>query len=177
MYFEILRSFAANTQPLLESVKGVSKDNLPDYAIVVHGIKGSSRGINANEFGDIAESLESAAKKGDFDYISKHNPGFLKAAWKLLAGIDELLSSRNTSESKPKKEKPEREMLDKLMLACENYDMDGADKAMSELEQYEYEEGDELVFWLSENVEQMNFTDIIEKLTGLEAAGENRTGE
>ena len=173
-YFDVLRSFSANTQPLLESAKKVNAENLHDYAIVVHGIKGSSRGICANEFGDIAEKLEMAAKENDLDYVVKHNGDFIDAAWRLIADIDSVLSKSSAGDAKPKVAGPSEELLGKLLAACENYDMDGADKAVSELQKYEYESGGEMIEWLWENVEQMNFSEIVEKLS---SRGRERNGE
>ena len=60
-------------------------------------------------------------------------------------------------------------MLKKLLTACAEYDMDGVDGIMEELESCEYESGGELVLWLRENVDKMNFTQIKEKLSA--AAG------
>jgi hypothetical protein len=56
-YLGILRSFAENTRPLLESMQGVTPDTLPAYTVTVHGIKGAARGICAIEVGDRAEAL------------------------------------------------------------------------------------------------------------------------
>ena len=167
-YYEVLRSFAVNTPQLLEASKGVNEYNLSDYAIIVHGIKGSSRGIFANDFGDIAETLEMAAKGGDIKYVRKNNPLFLEAGWNLLADIDKFLVRIRPEGVKPRLEKPSGEILGKLLEACRNYDMDGADEAISELEGWEYDEGGELVVWLWENVQQMNFSKIIERLSELD---------
>ena len=167
-YFEVLRSFAVNTPQLLEGIKSVNEKNLSDYAIIVHGIKGSCRGICADDIGNIAETLELAAKGEDVGYVVKNNPLFLTAAWKLLADIDGFFEEENPKTVKPRQAKPGAEALGALLEACKDYDMDAADRAISELEKYEYDEDGELVAWLWENIQQMNFTEIIDKLTALE---------
>ena len=91
-YFEIIRSYAVNTPALLEKLEFVSRSSLESYIIDVHGIKGSSRGIGADVYADIAEALERAARLGDYAYISAHNTSFLEAGWKLLSDIDNMLS-------------------------------------------------------------------------------------
>ncbi|MCL1805370.1 MAG: ATP-binding protein [Clostridiales bacterium] len=163
-YFDVLRSFVLNTPPLLEAAKGVTGDNLPDYTIIVHGIKGSGRGICANEFADIAEALEKAARAEDFDFVDAHNASFLSAAWKLISDMDDMLLKIYLDNPKPVKDEPDMATLDKLSEACANYDMDSADTALAELECFEYETNGELVPWLRENVEDVNFALIIEKL-------------
>ncbi|MDR0842011.1 MAG: response regulator, partial [Acidobacteriota bacterium] len=64
VYFDVLKSYVLNTPPLLDQMRGLTEDNLPSYAIVVHGIKSSSRSIGAEGIGTLAEKLEHAAKAG-----------------------------------------------------------------------------------------------------------------
>jgi HPt (histidine-containing phosphotransfer) domain-containing protein len=166
-YFEVLRSYAVNTPSLLEKVKTVSPESLAEYAITVHGIKGSSLGIVANEVGNQAEALENAAKSNNYDFISANHPVFLESAWKLIADVQSLLDALYEQKPKQKKDKPDGETLKKLLAACKNYDMDAVDAAIAEVAAYEYEADDGLADWLKENVEQTNFRKIIEKLSVL----------
>jgi len=92
IYLSILRSYAVNTPPLLDLIKNAGEDGLTAYAINVHGIKGSSRGISADKAGDLAESLEMAAKAGDFDFVIKNNAELLTVTEKLIADINDMLS-------------------------------------------------------------------------------------
>jgi hypothetical protein len=45
--------------------------------------------------------------------------------------------------------------------------MDKVDEAINELDSYEYNKGGDLIEWLKENVEKMNFTEIKERLSGV----------
>ena len=165
---EILRSYVINTRPLLETIRKPSRDTLADYAIIVHGIKGSSRGICADIVGNKAEALEKAAKEGNYDFTKANNAAFIKEVEKLIDALSDYIQKEEASDSpKPKKDKPEKELLARLYAACEAYDMDGVDSVMTELEKSEYESGDELVTWLRHNVDQMNFTQIKERLSAL----------
>jgi predicted negative regulator of RcsB-dependent stress response len=147
---------------------------LADYAVVIHGIKGASRGICADEVGDRAEALEKAAKAGDFDFVTANNTAFQKAAAKLVSDLDALL--RDMAGPKPKRTQPDRGALDRLRTACEAYDMDGVDAAMAELESYEYTSDDGLVPWLKDNVARMNFAQIRERLAALDPDTEEAHG-
>jgi len=124
-YLQILASYAANMPHLLDSIKEANRDNLADYAITVHGIKGSSRSICAEEVGNQAEALEKAAKRGDIDFVMANNAAFIEAAEKLITDLADMLGRMALENPKPKKDKPDRETLLKLVDACENYDMDG----------------------------------------------------
>ena len=166
-YFQVLHSYMVHIRPLLDSMEGITEDRLADYAITAHGIKGSSRGIFADEVAGAAENLEKAAKAGDFKYVKTHNDSFLKTAWKLIFDLENLLSNINTNNPKPKKNKPDEKTLSALLEACKTYNMDGVDDAMAEIEKYLYEADDGLVSWLIDNIKQMKFKKIVEKLSDL----------
>lgn len=164
-YFEVLRSFISNIPPLLESTREVSKDTLADYAIIVHGIKGSSRGIYANMLADMAEALEKEAKAGNYDYVAAHNPAFQETARKLISEANDILAQADMNAPKPVKDKPDKEALDMLLEACRNYDMDGADSAIKEIGCYTYSNDGGLAVWLQENVKRTNFPQIVKRLS------------
>ena len=167
LYIGVLRSFAQNTPALLDSIEAVSGDNLADYAIIVHGIKGSSRGICARGLGDTAESLEKAAKAGDLEYVQGNNAAFLNTARKLAAGIEDRLAEMDMDNLLPEKDRPDEDVLDRLLEACIHYDMDGADEACAELECFRYRNDAWLVSWLRNKIEQSKFSEIMEMFSTL----------
>ena len=164
-YTDVLRSYAKNTLPLLEESREADRDDLTSYGTIVHGIKGSSGGICAEEVAVMAEALEKAALARDYDYIKANNEALVDTAKKLISDIEEMLDRLSADNQKPKKDKPDADVLDRLRQACENYEMSNVDAALDELELYDYESDGELVVWLRENAEQMNFDEIIERLS------------
>ncbi|MDR0671097.1 MAG: Hpt domain-containing protein, partial [Oscillospiraceae bacterium] len=162
---EVLRSYAENTPPLLDQVRTYQKENLQEYAVIVHGIKGSSYGICAEEVGKKAEALEHAAKAGDIDFVSANNETFIRAAEQLIAALSALLETVDAGTQKIKKEAPDTDTLHRLRDACTSFDMDGVDTAMEELDGYEYETQSDLVTWLKERVALMEFQQIQERLS------------
>jgi len=163
-YIVVLRSFAKNTPALIDSLKVADKDKLLEYETVVHGIKGSSRGIFATEVGDIAEKLENAAVTGDYNYVSENNPKLVEKTGELIKSINEMLGEYDAANKKPQKEKPDTETLMKLRQACVDYNMGEVDAALDKLEEYSYETDDELVVWLREKAENSSFDEIVERL-------------
>ena len=166
-YLQVLRSYTANTRNLLASINGVDSDNLHNYAITVHGIRGSSRSICANHIGDMAEALEKAAKEGDWEYVNGKKADLTRAITSLLLGLEGMLAKISSLANKPLKPKPDQDVLFKMLEACKTYDMDTVEAALKELESYEYETDGELVPWLWENVQQFNIDKIIERLKGV----------
>jgi HPt (histidine-containing phosphotransfer) domain-containing protein len=161
---QILRAFTNNTKNLLSEIVDVRKENLDDYAITVHGIKGASRGICADLVGDIAEELEIAAKEGDFEYVSQHTPNLVKAVEKLVTSLNEMITKISAGIQKPQKAAPDKDILSKIVEACKTYDMQTVEACIKELESYEYETGGEIVQWLWENVQQFNIDEIIARV-------------
>ncbi|MDR2478767.1 MAG: response regulator [Treponema sp.] len=91
-YIRVLASYAAGMPALLEKVRAFSPETIEDYTITVHGIKGSSYGICADEAGRQAEALEMAAKSGDIETIAAKNSGFIALAEKLVEDIGKYLA-------------------------------------------------------------------------------------
>ena len=163
-YRHVLQSYMTNNRALLNEVSQVTEGNLAEYAVTVHGIKGASRGIGGDSLGEKAEELEKAAKAGDFAFVSAHNPAFLQSARQLMAAIDEFLGAMGSKQSKLKRDKPDTGALSRIHAACEKYDIDEIDAAMADLEACEYASDGWLVLWLRENVDRMNYDEIVEKL-------------
>jgi CheY-like chemotaxis protein len=163
VYLDIIKSFVKNTPSILDRVKTITKESLAEYAIDVHGIKGASRAIGAVELGFKAEELEHAAKKNLFGFCIAGNIGFLKIAQKLIDDLSAFLETRKTTEvDKPKKDKPDKDLLDRLKTAVENYDMNEIDAVMAELEKYSYE--DNILEEIKSYLEMSDFSEIIELL-------------
>ena len=168
-YIQILRSFTSNTRLLAETLRDVNEAGLENYTINVHGMKSSCRGIGADAAGFMAEELEQAGKRGDLDFITANNPALLETVAKLITDIENALASVDGNSAtkgsdKPKKDRPDAETLSKLLAACKNYKTEDIDAFMEEIERFEYESDGGLAKWLRENVDQMNYSEIAERL-------------
>jgi HPt (histidine-containing phosphotransfer) domain-containing protein len=167
LFLTIMRSFAVNTQPLIEKVRSVNAANLADYAIMVHGIKGSSFAICAEEVGKKAEELEKAAKAADIDFVKDNNPAFIKSLEELISGLTEMLDAMDKENPKPQMARPDKETLGRLLIACRVYDMDGVNAAIDEIERYTYTSDGGLAEWLKEGALTANFEEMVERLSRL----------
>ena len=165
VYLNIMQSFAQNTPPLLDKISEVSQSTLEEYSIVIHGIKGSCRSVGADALGDMAETLEKAAKSGDYEYVAGNNGIFLRDAKKMLSDMNELLPQMNVDAPGGRKERPDLETLKNLLEACESYDMDNIYAIVDDLKSFEYDFDGELVDWIVENAGKYNYTGIITKLS------------
>jgi hypothetical protein len=165
VYQKVLRSYSGSVRALLDAIKTADSETLNTYRIKVHGIKGASYDMFAESLGKKAEALENAASNGDLSFINQHNPLFHEAANKLLDDIDRMVLAIGKLNPKPKKDKPDSQLLSKLAEACKNFYMREVDLTMTEIEKYQYEADDGLAEWLRKKVDMMNYDQIIEKLT------------
>jgi HPt (histidine-containing phosphotransfer) domain-containing protein len=164
-YAVVLRVYAKDVRSMLSSIETAGRNKLDEYGRAVHSIKGMSRGIFAEAAGNDAALLEKAAKNGDLNYINEHNGAFLETVRKLVFELESTLSTIDAENPKPKKNKPDAELLVKLVSACRAYSMDGVDAAMEEIEKYEYTADEGLAVWLRESIDRGGFIKIAEKLS------------
>ena len=87
LYMIILRSYVTNTPAVLDALRTVTAENLAEYAATIHGIKGTSATIGAEETRQAAANLEAMAKAGDLEGVMTGNGAFLKQAEALVAAI------------------------------------------------------------------------------------------
>ncbi len=162
VFFEILRSYAMSTRQLLETLdRLLESENIEEYAIVIHGIKGASRGICAQKTGRAAELLELAAKAGDRAAVKSRHSAFVRIAKALLEAIDAALFIHDAGIQRPVAAKPDAALLRELRKACARFDMDGVDRVMARLESFRYERGNATIIWLREQINHMAFEKII----------------
>jgi CheY-like chemotaxis protein len=165
-YLECLRSYAVHTPPLLSVIRTI--ESPADYAITVHGIKGSSYGIAADIIGQRAEKLERAAKEGNIAFIEAENQDFIDAVGKFIGDLTRIIEGLEEKRERPLKPAPDTVLLAKIREAAENYDISELDQIMEELEQYSYESNADLVIWLREQIDKSGFDEIADWLMPLE---------
>jgi signal transduction histidine kinase/DNA-binding response OmpR family regulator len=164
-YLQVLRSYATHTPVLLQRLRDVIEDDLTEYSIAVHGLKGSSYGICAYDIGKRAEALEFAAKAKDRQTLRADHGALLERAEALLADLKKLL--KDTAEPDLRKKtapKPDAELLEKMLWAVRRFDMRSLEDTLSKLEQCRYESEGELVEWLREQVDNLEYEAVQKRL-------------
>jgi HPt (histidine-containing phosphotransfer) domain-containing protein len=185
-YLSILRSYALHTPALLETLRAekrrlgektllrsLTPEDLREYAIAVHGLKGSSYGIKANAVGAAAAALESAAKAGDWEAVRSENDALLEKAETLLARLGEILktaearlseSGRPAAAEKERRAAPDPVLLEQLLSAAQRARTSIMEELMAELERCDYDSGADLVVWLRERIENIEYDAVAERL-------------
>ena len=165
-YKEIMRSYAEYTPKLLDKLREVREETLPEYAVAVHGLKGSSYGVCAEGIGKMAEELEFAAKRGDLETVRAKNGALIQKVEALLSDLRSIgkKPSCGSEKTAERRNAPDPSLLRELRKCCAHYDVAGMEKALSELERYTYESQDDLVKWLRKQVDDLEYGRICECL-------------
>ncbi|MCL2247705.1 MAG: response regulator [Oscillospiraceae bacterium] len=163
-YISVLRTFSKNTPMVLENTRSLDEKDPSAYITAVHGLKGACYGICADEVGDLGKALEFAGADGDFDFISKNNDAFVVRMSSLISELDDFIDSLTDDSKKELKEAPDTGMLKTVLEACKNHSMFDTDDAVAELEKFEYSSNGDLVPWLREMADKMEYSEIIKRL-------------
>jgi len=162
-YLGVLRSYLIHTPALLEKIK--QRKTNDEYIVSVHGLKGSTYGICAEPIGKLAEALETAARSGDMQYIDENNGILIENTEILLKNLEELLTSLQEQDGeKPFLPEPDPVLLSELANACKHFRANVMDEILGKVESYQYESGGELVTWLRQQVDNLEYDAILERL-------------
>jgi hypothetical protein len=110
--------------------------------------------------------METAARAGDIETVSAKNGGLVKTVEVLLSGLNKLSAKIEGNRSeKQRTGAPDRTVLNRLLEGCKKYKpMAEIEKTMIELEKYEYDSGGELVSWLREQLDNLEYDAIRDRL-------------
>jgi signal transduction histidine kinase/response regulator RpfG family c-di-GMP phosphodiesterase len=99
LYVFALQSYVKNVPAALNKLRTVSEDSLKDYAINVHGVKGTSANIGAEKMKAMAARLETMAKAGDLQGLLAENKPFLEYADKQVEAVRNWLKEHEKETS------------------------------------------------------------------------------
>ena len=171
-YLNLLRSYRLHTPAILEKMRTLGSPteggggiSLPQYTILVHGLKGSSYSISASAVGKEAEELEAAARSGDIEKTITMNLPFIEKAEALLNDLDKVLQ-KAASHKAPLKEAraPDTKLLSRLLEATNEYKAAEMEEIIRELESFRYDSGSKLITWLREQMDKLEYDAIREWL-------------
>ncbi len=95
-YIELLRTYSgSNLAYLLDEF--YEKEDLENYGITAHSIKGASLSVGATDIADMAYSLERAAKRGDINYIWDHHEELTAEYKKILSMLHAMFRVQSTT--------------------------------------------------------------------------------
>jgi HPt (histidine-containing phosphotransfer) domain-containing protein len=150
IYLRVIKSFIASTPEVLDILAQVTLSDLADYAVRIHGIKGSLYGIGAMTAGDEARALEFAAKAANWLIVERDNPtaiAHINQLIKQLRALVQLIDGADKADSDPRPlvAAPDAAVLERLAEASYNFEIELMEQAIDELDGFRYRSDPELV--------------------------------
>jgi len=170
-YLDVLRAWCMHTPALLEKLRTLAAGSLQDedmgeYTIAVHGLKGSSYGICAQSVGKKAEDLEAASRRKEIEFVKAHNGILLDEAAALHQNLEKLLASAaENSTAKPSAKSPDPELLKQLLDACKQFKSSLMEEILEKIDKFQYESGGDLAQWLREQMDNLEYDAMEQRLT------------
>jgi HPt (histidine-containing phosphotransfer) domain-containing protein len=167
VYLSVLRSYTANTPAVIEKLRCVTAKTLPDYAIHVHGLKGASASIGADDIRQRGLDLEIKAKAGDLQGVLELNEAFLRDTETLVTTIKVWLLGQDHKTARVRLDAPDHAVLSRLRKSLIEYDMNGIDDTMGILESADYDRNADLITWLKEHIIESEFDAAVKRITDI----------
>jgi HPt (histidine-containing phosphotransfer) domain-containing protein len=87
-YFSALNSFVASVPQIIDKLRGVTEENLSDYAVNVHGLKSTSGWICAENIQKEAMELEALSTAGNLSEVLSRNDKFLDGVMTFIGNLE-----------------------------------------------------------------------------------------
>jgi signal transduction histidine kinase/DNA-binding response OmpR family regulator len=166
-FLPILRSFVRHAPLIIDSLKDPNQTNLSVFAANAHSLKGACAGIFAIKVAALAQNLETAAKASNLEMVLADNDAFIAAAEILIRELTIMLRDFPLAPHEDNREvrpRPDPVTLTKLMNACQTFKNSEIQKSLKALESYSYQIDSELITWLREQADNIEYDAIYERL-------------
>ena len=145
-YFEVLRTFAnsaANQTNIMRN--SLEKNDVSRVALEAHSLKSAAGGIGASNLSENAKKMEMAGKQGDEAYVREYLEPLLDEYAAIVNAVKSVLhgnldKAEDGANKEPFSTEKLIEILEGVIAAAENYDLDAAGEALAALEKYAVEE-------------------------------------
>ena len=159
-YHEILQVYYREMSQMLEVLQDYANEDLEQFRISVHGIKGSSRNIGAEDLADEALQLEELAKEGKQEEILEKLEEFLNTLDEVMTRVDTYLKDASEQVERDGDFLPELELSSvyQILKALAKFDMDEAEECLKELYKNRYaEDVEEVLEELKRYIEDLDY--------------------
>ncbi len=167
LFLSVLQEYYRSIRKKSDAIEEhFQKEDWKNYTIEVHALKSASRQVGALELGDLAASLEQAGKAGDIGTIRARTKELLDA----YRGFEPILAPLFPEKEEDDQDKlpipldEKLRLLQEMLIACDELDMDGMEDVTAQMSQYRFEGTEKEHFVkLKEAVDALD-TELIEKI-------------
>lgn len=168
-YNELLQVYYNEMAQILEILPELANENLEQFRIKIHGVKGSSRNVGAKQLSTHALQLEEWAKAGKQEEILAQLETFLKELDEVMIRIHSYLKETVQSIERDGDFLPELELTSvySILKALADFDMDEVEEEVRELYKNRYTDDTEAVLEeLKRYVDDLDYKHATELLQG-----------
>lgn len=166
-YNELLQVYYKEMSQILEVLPDLAEDDLEQFKIKVHGIKGSSRNIGAEQLSNSALQMEEWAKNNKREKILAQLDAFLNELDAVMTRISAYLKETVESIERDGEFLPELELTSvyAILQSLSEFDMDEVEEKLKELYKNRYTDDTEAVLEeLKRYIEDLDYTHATELL-------------
>lgn len=172
----LLKAFSHESEKQIEEImSALAARDWPRYCVTVHGIKSSLRTIGAAALGEFAYRLELASKDGgDVAVCVAETDDFAGKVTKFSEKIMSILSEYSSnSEEKEQIDMPAlKDLLARLLKACNEFNLTAADELLTELKKITTNSAlDEKLDEIAEKVEMIEYSEAATAIKNLKEEG------
>ncbi len=138
LFWQILKEYAKSIPKKTKLLRQyMDEENWKNYTIEAHSLKSFSRQIGAMELSELAAMMEKAGNNQDIEFIRAHHDEMLSQYQEFAS----ILAQYSVGAEDAAKEKEAydagkvQDLLDNMLEAVENLDMDAMDEVVEKLEQ------------------------------------------
>lgn len=143
LFWQILKEYAKSIPKKTKLLQQyMDEENWKNYTIEAHSLKSFSKQIGALELSELAAKMEKAGNNNDIEFIRTYHSEMLAQYQEFAAilaqysdGIDDGVKEKEAYDT----EKVQA-LLDNMLVAIENLDMDTMDEVVADLDQVELPE-------------------------------------
>jgi len=118
--------------------------------------------------GKDAEALEGAGRRKDIAFIEANHGPFLEKITFLHSHLKAFVEANQESAGeKPLANAPDTALLAQFLAACKQYKSSVMEELLKSLEAFEYESNGDLVPWLREQMDNLEYEAIQERLSSI----------
>ena len=133
-YRRTLETFVNEMSPLISQLETYAREDLNQFRVKVHGIKGASRQLGRYELSELAEALEMAAKLENRSYMERHLERFLQEMQETIEEVKQELAQIPV-EPASSDETDAGKLFAKLKEGFDHYDMSKIEDSLDALRQ------------------------------------------